>query len=51
MLMLLEKLQLQGWKDIVLQMDGKLARSEIVEFMENVRSKMVGSPMCLRGWQ
>ncbi|XP_070055141.1 uncharacterized protein [Nicotiana tomentosiformis] len=35
MVMLLEKLQLQGWKDMVLQMDGKLARTEIVEFMTN----------------
>ncbi|XP_070056524.1 COP1-interactive protein 1-like [Nicotiana tomentosiformis] len=39
MLMLLEKLQLQGWKDMVLQMDGKLARTEIVEFMANCKIK------------
>ncbi|XP_070050100.1 spindle pole component BBP1-like [Nicotiana tomentosiformis] len=35
MVMLLEKLQMQGWKDMVLQMDEKLARTEIVEFMAN----------------
>ncbi|XP_070034568.1 intracellular protein transport protein USO1-like [Nicotiana tomentosiformis] len=35
MVLLLEKLQLQGWRDMVLQLDGRLARNEIVEFMEN----------------
>ncbi|XP_070037166.1 uncharacterized protein [Nicotiana tomentosiformis] len=39
MMLLLEKLQLQGWKEMVLQMDGKLARSEIVEFMANCEIK------------
>ncbi|XP_070032445.1 uncharacterized protein [Nicotiana tomentosiformis] len=35
MVLLLEKLELQGWKDMVLQMDGKLDMNEIVEFMAN----------------
>ncbi|XP_070053969.1 uncharacterized protein [Nicotiana tomentosiformis] len=39
MMLLLEKLQLQGWKNMVLQMDGKLARTEILEFMANCEIK------------
>nr|XP_009788501.1 PREDICTED: ABC transporter F family member 4-like [Nicotiana sylvestris] len=38
-MMLLEKLELQGWKDMVLQMKGRLARAEIVEFMANCEIK------------
>ncbi|XP_019234484.1 PREDICTED: nucleolin-like [Nicotiana attenuata] len=39
MVMLLEKLEIQGWKDMVLRMEGKLARTEIVEFMANCEIK------------
>ncbi|XP_070057727.1 uncharacterized protein [Nicotiana tomentosiformis] len=39
MVMLLEKLQLQGWKNMVLQMDGKLAKTKIMEFMANYEIK------------
>ncbi|XP_070043255.1 uncharacterized protein [Nicotiana tomentosiformis] len=39
MMMLMEKLQLQSWKDMVLQMDRKLARTLIVEFMANYEIK------------
>ncbi|XP_070020145.1 uncharacterized protein [Nicotiana sylvestris] len=39
MVLLLEKLELQGWKDIAFQMDGRLARNEVVEFMENSEVK------------
>nr|XP_016454937.1 PREDICTED: nucleolin-like [Nicotiana tabacum] len=35
MVMLLQKLQLQGWKNMVFQMDRRLARAEIVVFMGN----------------
>lgn len=36
---LLRDLEEQGIKDMVLQMDGRLARNEIVEFMENAEVK------------
>ncbi|XP_070008475.1 uncharacterized protein [Nicotiana sylvestris] len=39
MLLMLEKLQSQDWKDMVLQMDGRLAKTEIVEFMGNCKIK------------
>jgi len=39
MILLLEKLEIQGWKDMVLQLDGRLARNEIVEFMANAEVK------------
>ncbi|XP_019255790.1 PREDICTED: uncharacterized protein LOC109234314, partial [Nicotiana attenuata] len=32
----MDALAAQGWKDMVLQMDGKLARNELIEFMANV---------------
>ncbi|XP_019241822.1 PREDICTED: uncharacterized protein LOC109221838, partial [Nicotiana attenuata] len=35
MVRLLTSLEAQGWKDMVLQMDGRLARKELVEFMAN----------------
>ncbi|XP_019238649.1 PREDICTED: uncharacterized protein LOC109218728 [Nicotiana attenuata] len=35
MIRLLTALEAQGWKDMVLHMDGKLARNELVEFMAN----------------
>nr|XP_016472967.1 PREDICTED: ABC transporter F family member 4-like [Nicotiana tabacum] len=48
MVMLLQKLQLQGWKDMVLQMDGRLARADIVEFMANCEIKN-GNHQCGEG--
>nr|XP_016474437.1 PREDICTED: uncharacterized protein LOC107796206 [Nicotiana tabacum] len=39
MVMLLEKLELQGWKDMVFQMEGRLARAKIMEFMTNCEIK------------
>ncbi|XP_070039918.1 uncharacterized protein [Nicotiana tomentosiformis] len=35
MVLLLEKLELQGWKDMVLQLEKRLAKAEIVEFCAN----------------
>ncbi|XP_070004877.1 intracellular protein transport protein USO1-like [Nicotiana sylvestris] len=35
MMRLMNALAAQGWKDMVLQMDGRLARNEIIEFMAN----------------
>ncbi|XP_019241620.1 PREDICTED: uncharacterized protein LOC109221609 [Nicotiana attenuata] len=45
MIRLLTALEAQGWKDMVLHMDGKLARNELVEFMANgtVKNEMVTS--------
>ncbi|XP_019256348.1 PREDICTED: ena/VASP-like protein [Nicotiana attenuata] len=34
-----DALAAQGWKDMVLQMDGRLARNEIIEFMANAEVK------------
>lgn len=47
MMTLVTSLEAQGWKDMVLQMDGKLARKELVEFMANgkVKSGLVTSTM------
>ncbi|XP_070056519.1 protein pxr1-like [Nicotiana tomentosiformis] len=39
MILLLEKLEVQGWKDMVLQLDGRLDRNKIVKFMANVEVK------------
>nr|XP_016440658.1 PREDICTED: uncharacterized protein LOC107766394 [Nicotiana tabacum] len=36
---LVDALAAQGWKDMVLQMDGRLARNELIEFMANVAFK------------
>nr|XP_016442932.1 PREDICTED: triadin-like [Nicotiana tabacum] len=36
MMGLVDTLAAQGWKDMVLQMDGRLARNELIEFMANV---------------
>ncbi|XP_070003451.1 uncharacterized protein [Nicotiana sylvestris] len=36
MMRLVDALAAQGWKDMVLQMDGRLARNELIEFMANV---------------
>ncbi|XP_070009831.1 uncharacterized protein [Nicotiana sylvestris] len=39
MMRLVDSLTAQGWKDMVLQMDGRLARNELIEFMANVVDK------------
>nr|XP_016433873.1 PREDICTED: uncharacterized protein LOC107760350 [Nicotiana tabacum] len=39
MMRLVDALAAQGWKDMVLQMDGRLARNELIEFMENTAVK------------
>ncbi|XP_070014923.1 uncharacterized protein [Nicotiana sylvestris] len=39
MVCLVDTLAAQGWKDMVLQMDEKLARNEIIEFMTNAEVK------------
>ncbi|XP_070008501.1 actin cytoskeleton-regulatory complex protein PAN1-like [Nicotiana sylvestris] len=39
MMRLVDALAAQGWKDMVLQMDGRLARNELIEFMANVAVK------------
>nr|XP_016486061.1 PREDICTED: triadin-like [Nicotiana tabacum] len=39
MMRLVDALVAQGWKDMVLQMDGRLARNELIEFMANVAVK------------
>ncbi|XP_070041206.1 uncharacterized protein [Nicotiana tomentosiformis] len=35
MVLLLEKLEIQDWTDVVLQLEGRLARAEIMEFFAN----------------
>ncbi|XP_070007550.1 uncharacterized protein [Nicotiana sylvestris] len=39
MVWLIDALAVQSWKDMVLQMDGRLARNEIIEFMANAEVK------------
>ncbi|XP_070023069.1 uncharacterized protein [Nicotiana sylvestris] len=39
MIRLVNTLAAQGWKDMVLQMDGRMARNKIIEFMANVEVK------------
>ncbi|XP_070018051.1 uncharacterized protein [Nicotiana sylvestris] len=39
MVRLVDALAIQGWKDMVFQMDGRLARNEIIKFMANADVK------------
>ncbi|XP_070016966.1 uncharacterized protein [Nicotiana sylvestris] len=45
MMRFVDALAAQGWKDMVLQMDGRLARNELIEFMANaaVKDRVVSS--------
>ncbi|XP_070025314.1 uncharacterized protein [Nicotiana sylvestris] len=45
MMRLVDFLAAQGWKDMVLQMEGRLARNELIEFMANaaVKDRVVSS--------
>lgn len=39
MIKLVDAIGAQGWKDMVLQLDGRLARKELIEFMANATMK------------
>nr|XP_009761592.1 PREDICTED: uncharacterized protein LOC104213746 [Nicotiana sylvestris] len=46
---LVDSLAAQGWKDMVLQMDGRLARNELIEFMANAAVKDVVVSSLVKG--